>query len=126
ALGAADSLDAIVEVLVTQLVDYLEHDADGQVVLYEMFAASRNNEELQTEMGELYRRIRSGIARVLEDKERAGVVTLPAPADSVAAVLVALGDGMMMQVLSDPDWDRDAAFALGIRMARLALGAADV
>jgi AcrR family transcriptional regulator len=122
-LAAADSLDAIVEVLVTQLVDYLEHDAEGQAVLYEMFAASRNNEELQAEMGELYRRIRGGIAGVLEDKERAGVVSLPAPAEAVAAVLTALGDGVMMQVLSDPNWDRDATFELGIRMARLALGA---
>src|SRR3954471_21304980 len=34
-LSEADSLDRIVEVLVTQLLDYLEHDVDGQAVIYE-------------------------------------------------------------------------------------------
>jgi hypothetical protein len=41
----------------------------------------------------------------------------------VASVLFALGDGLGIQVTSDPDWDREAAFELGIRTARRLLGA---
>lgn len=121
-LADADSVDAIVDVLVTNLLDYLEHDAESQAVLYEMFAASRHNEELRAEMGELYRRMRETLARVLEEKARAGVVAPRAPAEPVAALLLALGDGILMQVLSDPHWDRSGAFELGIESARFLLG----
>ena len=54
-----------------------------------------------------------------EAKEREGVVSLEAGAASVASMLFALGDGFGIQVLSDPDWDREAAFALGVSLARL-------
>jgi len=33
-------------------------------------------------------------------------------------------DGFGIQVLSDPEWDREAAFQLGVRTARRLLGAA--
>ena len=38
-------------------------------------------------------------------------------------MLFALGDGFGIQVISDPDWDKEAAFALGVRLARGLLGA---
>ena len=43
--------------------------------------------------------------------------------ENVASVLLGLGDGITMQLISDPDWDSDAAFALGIQTARFLLGA---
>ena len=48
---------------------------------------------------------------------------LDADPDSVASMLFALGDGFGIQVLSDPEWDRTAAFELGVRIARRLLGA---
>jgi hypothetical protein len=38
-------------------------------------------------------------------------------------MLFCLGDGFGIQVLSDPDWDREASFELGVRIARRLLGA---
>jgi AcrR family transcriptional regulator len=121
-LAGADSVEAIVEVLVAQLLEYIEHDAEGQAVIYELFSASRHNDDLRAEMGELYRRMRETLARVLEEKQQAGVIELRAPANATAAVLLALGDGILMQVLSDPDWDRAAAFGLGVEAALHVLG----
>src|SRR3954465_14050048 len=40
----ADSVDAIVEALVSQLQDFVHEDRGSQAVLYEMFSASRRNE----------------------------------------------------------------------------------
>jgi hypothetical protein len=40
-------------------------------------------------------------------------------------MLLALGDGFGIQVITDPDWNRDAAFDLGVRLARQMLGAGD-
>jgi hypothetical protein len=50
-------------------------------------------------------------------------VRLQGDPESVASMLFALGDGFGIQVISDPDWDRDAAFGLGIIVARRLLGA---
>ena len=53
------------------------------------------------------------------------MITLEADAEAVASILFSLGDGFGIQVLSDPEWDREAAFELGVRTARRLLGAAD-
>jgi hypothetical protein len=50
------------------------------------------------------------------------VVKLQADPESVASVLFGLGDGLGIQVISDPGWDRGPAFELGVRTARRLLG----
>jgi AcrR family transcriptional regulator len=123
-LAAADSIDAIVEVLVQSLEAFVADDPGTQAVIYEMLSASRHSEEIRTEMAELYRRWRAHIVDVLRAKEREGVVRLQADPESVASALFALGDGMGLQLISDPDWSgRDDALALGIQIARRLLGA---
>jgi hypothetical protein len=90
-----------------------------------MLSASRHSEEIRSELAELYRRWRGQLADALRDKERQGVVNLQADPESVAAVLFALGDGFGIQLSSDPAWDSDSAFGLGVRVARQLLGATD-
>jgi AcrR family transcriptional regulator len=122
-LAAADSLDAVVEVLVSQVRAFVAEDPASQAVIYEMFSASRHNEELRLEMAKLFQQTRTHIAEALREKQDAGVVTLRDEPERVASVLLGLGDGFTMQLISDPDWDSDAAFELGIRTARFLLGA---
>jgi AcrR family transcriptional regulator len=121
-LAPADSLDAVVDALVTQVRSFLAEDPAAQAVIYEMFSASRHNEELRAEMAALYRQTRDHIAEALRQKHEAGVVRLRDNPENVASVLLGLGDGFTMQLISDPDWDSDAAFELGIRTARYLLG----
>ena len=92
-LARADSLDAIVEVLITSLEAFLDQDAsDDAALIYEMFSASRHHEEMRGD------------------------------ADAVASILFALADGMALQRLSDPDWDSRDAFTAGALTARHLLG----
>ena len=121
-LSAADSVDAIVEVLVKALEDFVELDPGSYALVFELFTASRHNEELSEAMTELYRLVRDQIARVLRAKHDDGVVDLRGNPDAVASVLLALGDGMALQLLSDPAWDSSEAFAAGIATARFLLG----
>jgi AcrR family transcriptional regulator len=121
-LARAESVDAIVEALVHGLEEFIEDEPGSQAVTYEMLSASRHSEEIRSELAELYRRWRSDLADVLRQKERDGVVNLQADAESVAAVLFALGDGFGIQLSSDPAWQSDDAFALGVRVARRLLG----
>jgi len=117
-LAGAGSPDEIVEALVEQLKAFLEDDPGSPAVVYEMLSASRHSEEIRLELAELYRTWRAHLAESLRAKEAEGVVTLDAGAEEVAAVIFALGDGIGMQLLSDPDWDSSAALELGTRSVR--------
>jgi AcrR family transcriptional regulator len=124
-LSQAHSVDAIVQALVHGLEEFIEDEPGSQAVTYEMLSASRHSEEIRAELAELYRRWRERLAEVLRQKERDGVVHLQADPESVAAVLFALGDGFGIQLSSDPAWNSDAAFALGVQVARRLLGATE-
>jgi AcrR family transcriptional regulator len=119
----AGSPEEIVDALVVGLEEFLEDDAGGQAVIYEMLSASRHSEEIRAELAELYRGWRERLAGWLRTKEREGVIRLEAEPEAVASILFSLGDGFGIQVLSDPDWDRQAAFDLGVATARRMLGA---
>jgi AcrR family transcriptional regulator len=121
-LATATSADEFVAFLVQTLEAFLS-DEPGQSLLYEMLSASRRSEEIRAELAELYRRWRAQLADALRDKQREGVVALDAEPEAVAALLFALGDGMGLQVISDPEWESAPVFALGIQTARRLLGA---
>ncbi|HEU0019918.1 MAG TPA: TetR/AcrR family transcriptional regulator [Thermoleophilaceae bacterium] len=121
-LATATSADEFVAFLVQTLEAFLS-DEPGQAVLYEMLSASRRSEEIRAELAELYRRWREQLAAALTEKQQEGVVKLDAEPEDVASLLFALGDGMGLQVISDPEWDSAPAFALGVRTARRLLGA---
>jgi AcrR family transcriptional regulator len=123
ALAGAHSIDEIIEVLVRQVRDFVAEDPGSQALLYEMFSASRSNEEIRAELAALWRRQRGIVADALREKEREGVITMRGDAEAVVSVLFALGDGFELQLLADPEWDSDPAFDTGIATARFLLGA---
>jgi AcrR family transcriptional regulator len=121
-LAKAQTVDEILDALVVGLEEFLEDDAGGQAVIYEMLSASRHSEEIRAELAELYRQSRERLAGWLRTKEREGVIRLQADPEAVASILFSLGDGFGIQVLADPDWDKQAAFDLGLVSARRLLG----
>ena len=122
ALEGADSIDAIVQVLVHELRNLVAEDPAAHALIHELFSASRRNDEIRDELAELYRKLRGQVAEVLRAKEAAGVVRLRGDADSVASILFALGDGLELQLVSDPEWDSSQTFRTGIETARFLLG----
>ena len=127
-LADADSIDAIIEALVAGLGEFLGGSSGGDsfaALVFEMFSASRHNAEIAREMADLYRTIRSHVAGVLRQKQEEGVMELRDDPEAVASILFAMGDGMALQLLSDPDWDSTAALGAGVAAARHLLGARD-
>jgi AcrR family transcriptional regulator len=121
-LEAADSLDAIVATLVQTLETFVEDEPGSQAVIYEMLSASRHSEEIRAELAELYRRWRAHLAQALVKKEAEGVVRMQADPEIVASILFALGDGVGLQMISDPDWDGSPTLERGAQVARALLG----
>jgi AcrR family transcriptional regulator len=123
-LAGAETVDEVMQALVVGLEEFIG-EPQSQAVIYEMLSASRRSEEIRAELAELYRRWRDHMAIALQEKQREGVVRLQAEPEAVASMLLALGDGFGIQVISDADWNRDAAFELGVRLARRMLGAGE-
>jgi AcrR family transcriptional regulator len=122
-LAKAQSVDEIVQALVVGLEEFLEDDAGGQAVIYELLSASRHSDEIRAELAALYGQWRERLAGWLRTKEREGVIRLKADPEAVASILFSLGDGFGIQVLADPEWDQQSAFELGVATARRLLGA---
>jgi AcrR family transcriptional regulator len=122
-LAKAGSTDEILDALILVWNEFIEDQAGGQAVIYEMLSASRHSEEIRSELAELYRQSRERLAGWLRVKERDGVIRLQAEPEAVASILFSLGDGFGIQVLADPDRDQGAAFELGVATARRLLGA---
>jgi AcrR family transcriptional regulator len=122
-LVKADSIDAIVESLVSQLKDYVAEEPAAHALIHELFSVARRNADVRDELAELYRKSRSQVAELLLEKQAAGVVQLRGEPDAVASILFALGDGLELQLVSDPDWDSETTFKVGIETARFLLGA---
>ena len=120
-LAGAASVDEVIQALLIGLEEFIG-EPGSQAVIYEMLSASRHSEEIRAELAELYRRWRAHLAVALREKEREGILTLQADPEAVASMLFALGDGFGIQVISDPDWERAAAFELGVGLARRMLG----
>lgn len=121
-LAKADSVDAIISALVHGLEEFLEDEPGSQAVLYELLSASRRSEEIRLELAEVYNRWRAHLADALRAKQEEGIVDLEGDPETVASILFMLGDGMGIQIVSDPSWDSKPALELGIRAARRLLG----
>ena len=120
---SADSAAEVVQVLLGLLQEFVGDAPGSQAVLYEMLSASRRSDDIRAELAELYRRWRDHLARLLREKQDEGVVELRADADAVAGILIALGDGLGMQLVSDPGRDASAELEAGVATARWLLGA---
>jgi AcrR family transcriptional regulator len=104
-LAAARGVDDVLDALVGNLLDTLENEPGVFALLFEVFSAGRRNEEIKREVADLFRRTRDHVAGVLEEKEREGAVRLRFGAGPTVSYLIAIADGIALQVLSDPGHD---------------------
>ena len=117
-LHAAADVDGVLDVLVSSLVDLIENDPGFFIVLFELFAAGRRNEEIGREVGALFRKSRDHVARALDDKHAEGVIELRFGAEATVSYLFAIADGLAVQALSDPDRDQTEVLEAGRATAR--------
>lgn len=118
-LAGAGTVDELMAIMLAGFEDFVE---DQAALIFELFTASRHNPEIREEVGELYRSVRTTVAEALTAKQEEGVVQLRGDAASVASMILAMGDGAALQLLSDPDWDATDAIATGVTALRFLLG----
>jgi AcrR family transcriptional regulator len=121
ALAPASTVDQVLTVLRGRLEDLVELQPGLFVLIVELFAASRNNEEIRRELAEHYERTRRHLADLLREKERQGVLTMRFQPDAVVSFLMAGADGLAIQILTDPDRSHDRSLATAVEAARFLL-----
>jgi len=117
-LRAAAGVDDVLDVLVSSLMDLIENDPGFFIVLFELFAAGRRNEEIGREVRDLFRKSRDHVAHALEEKQSEGVIELRFGAEATVSYLFAIADGLAVQSLSDPGRDQSEVLAAGRATAR--------
>ena len=117
-LARAETVDEVIEVLVAGAEAVLETDPGFYVILYELFAAGRQNAEIRGELAELYARNRTHLAEILRRKESEGVLKLRLEAEAVVTYMFAAADGGALQRLADPERDFSQAVAAGTEVIR--------
>lgn len=105
AVAGANSADAVLAALVRNFEDLLVEGSMSVVMFFEMVTLAQRNEGIAAELAELGRRTRAHLADALQAKTEAGVLALRADADTVAAFMFALADGVTVRRLSEPEFD---------------------
>jgi AcrR family transcriptional regulator len=120
-LAKARTVDDVLDVLVTLLMDLIENEPEYFLLLFELFSAGRRNPDIQRELGQLFERTRGHVGEILRAKEAEGVLNLRYDAEAVTSYLFAVGDGFALQALSAPGQDHSGLLAASKATARYLL-----
>ena len=120
-LGKAKTVDDVLDVLVTYLLDMIENEPEYFLLLFELFTAGRRNEDIRRELGQLFERTRGHVGEILRTKESEGVLNLRYDAEAVTSYLFAIGDCFALQALSSPTADHSGLLAASKATARYLL-----
>ncbi len=120
-LAKAKSVDDVLDVLVTYLLDMIENEPEFFLLLFELFSAGRRNADIRRELGQLFERTRGHVGEILRSKEAEGVLNLRYDAEAVTSYLFAVGDGFALQALSAPGGDHSGLLAASKATARYLL-----
>ena len=74
----------------------------GYTLYFEAFVQGRVHRTVRAELADLFQARRDSLAAALRTAEERGHVTLAADAAGVASIILAIGDGVALQYLADP------------------------
>ncbi|HKJ36749.1 MAG TPA: TetR family transcriptional regulator [Solirubrobacterales bacterium] len=103
-----DSIEEVIAGFETELRSVSGSPAIAALMLEAMREAERDA-ELRDRLGTLLRRARQAVADVARRDE--GLSGLSASPETIAALLIAVGDGLLLHCLIDPELDVGAQFA---------------
>lgn len=121
AIAHSRNAHELLDALVRSFEEILGEGPAGSAMFLEMVTLAQRHDEIAAEMAELGRRLRESFAAALRVKSDAGVLSLRAHPDAVAAFLLALADGITIRRLSEPSLDIGPLVSQGAAAARALL-----
>jgi AcrR family transcriptional regulator len=120
-LAAAQSADDFIGLMAENLRETVRDDPEFITLLFELFTLARRSPEIAAEFSGLIRSTREQVAGMLGLAHREGIIQLHAEPEVVAEILFAMGDGLALRMLTEPDRDFTATMRAGIECARALL-----
>jgi AcrR family transcriptional regulator len=124
-LAGAGTVAEVIDVLVHSLEDLVERDPGFVALMFELFTSGRRNPEIAAEFAALQRATRTHVGALLAARQREGVIRLRDEPEAVAAVLLALADGLALRLLGEPEHDHQGTLAAATTAARALIAEPD-
>ncbi len=103
----SESADDLAKVLVTATQTILLNDPAFVSLGLECWTLARESAMVAREMQDLYHQLRDSVTKGLREAESRGIIKPAIPAEHLSALLLAMGDGLGMQVLIQPELAAD-------------------
>jgi AcrR family transcriptional regulator len=121
AIAGAQTAEDLLAALVRSFEEILDEGPAAPAMFFEMLTLAQRHDEIAVEVAALGRRLRESFAAALRTKSEAGVLSLRAEPEAVAALLLALADGIIVRRLSEPAMDVGPLVSQGAVAARALL-----
>lgn len=119
----AGSAEELVNVLLAQLENILANEPELYLLAFELIGEARRHPEIGNEVGEYNRTTRAQFAEIIEQMTEKGAITPRHAPLATASALLAMANGLALEMFQDPDGDHDACVAADIDAALYLLGA---
>lgn len=119
-VDATKSLDDALRVVADRWVALVDKRPDQWALFVEFWSVAVRDTDLTHQFAERYSDIRSAMATLIASMAKQFNLELEESADTLAAIIIALADGLAMQRLANPDQASDELF---LRALRLVIGA---
>lgn len=123
ATSVAGSAEQLVDLLLVQLKNILDNEPELYLLAFEMIGEARRHPEIGAEVAAYNRRTRGQFAEIIEQLQEKGVVSPRHPPLATASALLAMANGLALEIFEDPDGDHDACIAADVDAALYLLGA---
>jgi AcrR family transcriptional regulator len=119
--AARVTVSGLIELIGSEVADREAIDPVTSRLMFEAMREAERDETLRVRMGAMLNRYRQLMIDTVTADQGRGAVSVAAPADALATLLAAVGDGLLLHALIDPDLDVRAALdALLILIERTA------
>lgn len=122
ALGPVESVDELVQIMLSSLREILEQEPSTFTIGFEMLGEARRNPEIGAEFTVVQRRLHERTAQILERKQTEGVIKMKESPQAVATFILDTANGMAFQVVADAEADHSETIAIAGRAATYLLG----
>ncbi len=119
----AGSAEELVNVLLAQLQNILDNEPELYLLAFELIGEARRHPEIGNEVAEYNRRTRGQFAEILEGLQQKGSISLRHSPLATASALLAMANGLALEMFQDPVSDHDACVEADVDAALYMLGA---
>jgi AcrR family transcriptional regulator len=123
AAEAATSAEELVNIFLAQLENIIEHEPELYLIGFELIGEARRHPEIGNEVSEYNRKTRAQFGEILEELQKKGAIELRHSPLATASSLLAMANGLAMEMFQDPEGEHDECVAADIDAALYLLGA---